>query len=63
MMDRKFKISSFCDNQLNGTCVGVAIEEDAVLVTNTSGPSPVVKFTHEEWVTFVKGVRNGEFDV
>jgi hypothetical protein len=57
-----FKKSSFCGCGC-GNCVGVAIEADAVYVTNTTAPGPVAKFTHDEWKLFVAGVKNSEFDL
>lgn len=56
-----FVKSSFCANCAN--CVGVAIEQDAVYVTNTAHPGSVAKFSHDEWSVFVAGVKNGEFDL
>lgn len=56
-----FVKSSFCANCEN--CVGVAIEGDAVFVTNTTTPGTVTKFTHAEWAAFVAGVKQGEFDL
>lgn len=63
-MDHKdFKTSSICGTCGCG-CVGVAIKDDAVFVTNTTtSTSPITQFTHEEWKAFVAGVKNGEFDL
>ena len=62
MMNRsEFKTSSVCST---GCCVGVAIKDEAVYVTNTTtSDSPITRFTHEEWKAFVAGVKNGEFEV
>lgn len=48
-MDRsEFKTSSMCGGCGCG-CVGVAIKDEAVYVTNTTTPdSPITRFTHEE---------------
>lgn len=44
-------------------CVEVAFDPDAVLVRNSTEPSgPVLSFTRTEWVAFVGGVRDGDFD-
>lgn len=62
-MDRsEFRISTMCPCGCG--CVGVAIKNDAVYVTNTTTPdSPITRFTHEEWKAFVAGVKNGEFEI
>lgn len=31
--------------------------------TKDDGRGPVHQFTHDEWDAFLKGVRNGEFDI
>lgn len=56
-----FRVSSMCHTQ--NCCVGVAISDEGVAVTNTTAAGPIARFTHEEWRAFVAGVRNGEFDV
>lgn len=58
-----FKISSACPNCSCG-CVGVALSEGKILVTNTTtSNSPTATFTKEEWTAFIAGVKNGEFDI
>lgn len=45
------------------TCVTVRHQNDAVEVRNSEDPTKVtVAFTLEEWKTFTRGVRDGEFD-
>jgi hypothetical protein len=44
-------------------CVGVAFKGDKVLLVNTKSCGPVVHFTFDEWDAFVKGVKDGEFDL
>ena len=47
----------------NGPCVEVAEEGPAVLVRDSKRASgPYLGFTHDEWVTFIEGVKAGEFD-
>ena len=56
----EFKISSFCNF---GGCVEVGRTPDgAVLVRDTKDRALQLAFTDEEWVAFVAGVKNGEFD-
>ena len=47
-------------------CVEVAKNLPGVVFvrdTKDNGQGPVHKFTHDEWDAFLKGVRNGEFDI
>lgn len=43
-------------------CVGVAFKNDDVLVINTNTRDLVLRFTREEWLAFVAGVKSNEFD-
>jgi hypothetical protein len=45
----------------SNACVEAAIAGDEILV-RSSDASPVLRFTREEWVAFVGGVRDGDFD-
>ena len=56
----KFKKSSFSEPR---RCVGVAYEDERILVTNTQTKQAIVEFTIEEWKAFLKGVKNGEFEI
>jgi predicted secreted Zn-dependent protease len=59
-----FKISSFCGKCNNCDCVGVALSDGKIHVTNTTtSNSPTATFTKEEWTAFIAGVKNGEFDI
>ncbi|WP_250029150.1 DUF397 domain-containing protein [Paractinoplanes maris] len=45
-----------------GNCVEVMrAEEDVVLVRNSTNPDAVLSFTTEEWETFLRGVKEGDF--
>ncbi|MBO4241155.1 DUF397 domain-containing protein [Pseudonocardia alni] len=55
-----FLTSSFCQK---GECVAVAADASGVRVRSTTQTAVVVGFTDEEWVAFVRGVKNGEFDL
>lgn len=47
----------------NGECVTVAMGDDVVRVGDSKHPeTPPLGFTPNEWVAFVLGVKNGEFD-
>lgn len=48
----------------NGNCVEVASLPGGEIGVRNSRDSagPVLRFTSEEWVAFLGGVRNGEFD-
>lgn len=41
---------------------GVSIREGSVHEGRDAQDGPVLAFTREEWVAFVAGVENGEFD-
>ncbi len=56
----QFVTSSFCQK---GECVAVAADTSGVRVRSTTEQSIVVGFTDEEWVAFVCGVKNDEFDL
>jgi hypothetical protein len=45
----------------SNACVEVALAENEILV-RSSEASPVLRFTRDEWVAFVGGVRDGDFD-
>ncbi|MEV6846038.1 DUF397 domain-containing protein [Actinoplanes sp. NPDC051411] len=50
----------------SGNCVEVARNLPGVVYvrdTKDKGQGPFHRFTHEEWDAFLKGVRNGEFDI
>lgn len=52
--------SSFSES---GACVEVSFAAQAVLVRQSRDPAgPTLTFTDAEWVAFLAGVRNGEFD-
>ena len=48
----------------NGNCVEVAsLPGGEIGVRNSRGSGgPVLRFTSQEWLAFLNGVRNGEFD-
>lgn len=47
----------------NGECVTVAMGDDVVQLGDSKHPeTPPFDFTPNEWVAFVLGVKNGEFD-
>ncbi|MCW2639448.1 MAG: hypothetical protein JWP76_1754 [Dactylosporangium sp.] len=47
----------------NGQCVEMADLGDAVAVRDSKDPTgPVLLFTPGEWVAFLSGAKDGEFD-
>ena len=56
-----FKKSSFCEK--GKCCVEVALDQASVSVRNTKNPTTIIQYTIAEWKAFIKGVKNGEFDV
>ncbi|MCW7554825.1 DUF397 domain-containing protein [Endozoicomonas gorgoniicola] len=63
--DRHFKKSSACLPLARVFCVAVAISpEKEVAVRQSSDPDKVtLVFSSAEWDAFIKGVKNGEFDL
>ncbi|HEY7048503.1 MAG TPA: DUF397 domain-containing protein [Jatrophihabitantaceae bacterium] len=48
----------------NGSCVEVASIEGGVAVRDSKDPDgPILQYSDAEWIVFVDGVRNGEFDL
>jgi hypothetical protein len=44
-------------------CVEVAFAEEGILLRHSRNPSgAVLSFTYAEWLAFLSGARNGEFD-
>ncbi|MBD3794174.1 MAG: DUF397 domain-containing protein [Campylobacterales bacterium] len=63
-MNDGFKKSHWCDDDSCGCgCVEVKQENDTIYVRSTYHQEKVVSFTLDEWRTFIKGAKEGEFDV
>ncbi len=44
-------------------CVEVAKDDDHILVRDSKNPScKPLSFTEREWLAFIKGAKNNEFD-
>ncbi|MBK6872005.1 MAG: DUF397 domain-containing protein [Kineosporiaceae bacterium] len=53
--------SSFCSM---GNCVRVRREGDDVIVGDSKDPhGPQLRYTSDEWVAFVAGIKAAEFDL
>jgi len=61
----KIKGKTFVTSTYSGGshCVGVAIKDGSVSVVNTKEKKTIIEFTEDEWIAFIKGVKNGEFDL
>jgi predicted secreted Zn-dependent protease len=47
----------------NGACVEVAHGPTSIYLRDSEDPAgPRLAFTHEEWTTFLDGVRAGDYD-
>ncbi|MHB1330741.1 MAG: DUF397 domain-containing protein [Minisyncoccota bacterium] len=63
MSDKDFTKSSWSKNNPK-TCVMVAIKPRGVAVRDSKDPSKGTQFyTRREWNAFLKGAKNGEFDL
>lgn len=60
---RIFKKSSYSTEARVAKCVGVSISQKDVLVTNIYKGDPTLRFRRDEWEAFIKGIKNGEFDL
>lgn len=64
LKDDDFKKSSLCHPNLLPPCVSVAIKESVVGVRDTKDPTKTtLLFTHDEWSSFVEGVKRGDFNI
>lgn len=60
--DKDFKKSSF--SWVKSMCVSVAIGKRSVAVRDTKDrKKTTLHFNKAEWRAFVKGAKNGEFDI
>ena len=52
-------------SQGNGNCVEVygAVEGVALRDTKLGNNSPILTYTNAEWDAFIRGVKDGEFDL
>jgi hypothetical protein len=57
-----FIVSSYCHT---GGCVAVAILPDGAVAVrdNKVSDGPILRFSTEEWRTFIAGVKDDEFDI
>lgn len=64
LMDPDFRKSSLCHPTLLPPCVSVAIKGDVVGVRDTKDKTKTtLLFTHDEWNSFIAGVKKGDFDI
>lgn len=62
LKDKDFQVSGWCGNRPK--CVKVAVTKNGVAIRDSKDSSRVtLAFTNEEWDAFVKGVKDGQFDV
>jgi hypothetical protein len=60
-MSEQWRRASWCDNS-GPSCAEVARDGDDFLLRNSERPDVVVRFTPAEWVVFMAGAKDGEFD-
>jgi hypothetical protein len=56
---KEYSVSTYSGGS---ACVGVAIDADRISVVNTKEKTTIVEFTKAEWIAFIQGVKNGEFE-
>jgi hypothetical protein len=55
-----WRVARDCDG---GSCIRVAPHEGMIVIGDTKNPDgPVLFYSHDEWLAFVKGIRQGDFD-
>jgi hypothetical protein len=55
-----WRVARLCNG---GACVRVAANGDMVLVGDSKNPDgPVLSYSRPEWLAFVAGIRQGDFD-
>ncbi len=60
--DDRFRRSSYCNGGDN--CVEIArFDDDRVFARHSASPGDLLVFTRDEWLAFVAGVKDGEFDL
>jgi len=57
LTDLSWRIPLKCNG---GTCIQVAATGDKIVIGSPEGP--ILAYSHSEWITFVEGVRQGDFD-
>lgn len=61
-LSEEFKKSSHCG--ADGNCVQVALRRGGIVVGDTKHPAgAMLAFNENEWNAFVRGVKDGEFDL
>ncbi len=58
----EFKKSSFSYPVPGANCIYVSLGGGAAFIKSNYNKN-ILKFTHYEWDAFIKGVKNGEFDL
>jgi hypothetical protein len=51
--------ASFC---ASSECAEIARDGDAIVLRNSTAPRRVVRYSTEEWQSFLRGAKAGEFD-
>jgi len=58
--DLSWRVALMCNA---GNCVKVAARNDTVFIGDSKSPnSPILSYSRDEWLSFVEGVRRGDFD-
>lgn len=59
-----WKTSTYSNGNGGNNCVEVSGDDDAILVRDSKNPgAPPLTFTIAEWDAFIKGAKDGEFDL
>jgi Domain of unknown function (DUF397) len=60
MTDVSWRVAAACNN---GACVKVAAIDGGIAIADSKSPDgPVLVYTHDEWLAFLNGAKEGDFD-
>jgi hypothetical protein len=58
--DLSWRVAQRCNA---GNCIRVAARGDTVFLGDSKAPEgPILSYSRSEWITFVEGIRRGDFD-
>lgn len=52
--------SSFCDTS---ACVEIVALDEGMALRDSADPQRTLQFSRDDWMTFIAGVRAGDFDL
>lgn len=60
----KWQKSSFSGDNAGGNCVQIQMVDGMVALGDSKNPNEgAFEYTHDEWTAFIKGAKDGQFDL